>query len=290
MCLSLAPTILPAHATDPQSLGLKVSPGALLIQNVFLGKLYDVYKESGIRLTIHNQSDTARTYVLSAHLPSDIGAQRWLEGYSEIPDLSWFWFDQQEITIKADGVGYVKMYFEIPKEERYYNQNWVLALGIKGKPEAGPTILLAAYPKIQIETESKEAVRARPDGPIGLEPSVIVIKNLPLGTKGQATLRLYNNDVDTRRYRLASKTFPLQTGELSPIPLSPGYEWIPEPKWIAPNSGRVRVGPKERAAVSLSIKIPKDQDHRGRKWESIVFVESEDGRTRFARVQIETEQ
>lgn len=287
--VALTPTASLLYAASPQAVGLKVEPGALFIQNVFLGKLYDVYKESGLRLTVHNESSRTRTYILSTHLPSDVGAKGWLQGYSELPDVTWFWFDRQEIKIGPNGVGYANMFFEIPKQERYYNQHWVLALGIRGKAEAGPSILLATYPKIQLETESKDGVRVRPEGPFGLEPSILVIKKLRSASQNQATLSLYNNHVESRRYRLTSKTFPSLKGEPPPIPPSPGYQRIPNLGWIVPNSSRVRLGPRERVSVPLTITIPNDQVHRGKRWESILFVESEDGRTRFARVRIETE-
>ena len=96
ICLALAGMDSQADASESQGVGLRVTPAALFVQNVFLGKLYDVYEESGIRLTIHNLSDRERTYLLSTHIPSDVGVRRWLQGYAEVPDLSWFWFDQQE--------------------------------------------------------------------------------------------------------------------------------------------------------------------------------------------------
>lgn len=287
--LALVLWVAQVEAAAPQAAGLKVEPGALFIQNVFLGKLYDVYKESGLKLTVHNQSDKTRTYILSTHLPSDVDAKRWLQGYTELPDLSWFWFDRHEIAISANGVGSVNMFFEIPKEERYYNQHWVLALGVRGKAEGGPSILLAAYPKIQMETESRGTVRARADEPFGFEPSVLNIKKLRSDSQNQATVSLYNNHNLSRRYRLASKTFPSLKGELPPISPSPGYEWVPDPRWVVPKASRLSVSPMGKISVPLTVTIPNNLSYRGRKWESILFVEAEDGGTRFARVQIETE-
>jgi len=284
--LALGGIVFQAIASEAQGKGLQVTPGALFVQSVFLGKLYDVYEASGIQLTIQNDSEREQTYVLSTQRPSEVGISGWVHGYAELPDPRWFWFDREEVVVAAHGEGRVNMFFEIPQEERYYNQHWVFALGIRG---AGTGIQLALYPKIQIETISKETVTARPDGPLGLEPSVISIYSLPLGTPRQATLRLYNNTAETRRYRLTSKTFPAQAGQAPPISVSRGYAWIPEPGWISPTKDWVTVGPQERAAVPLRITIPKGPGHRGRNWESILFIESEDGRTRFARVQIQTE-
>ncbi len=121
------------------------------------------------------------------------------------------------------------------------------------------------------------------------QAELVSVKNLPLGTPRQAKLTLYNNDAEPRRYRLTSKTFPTSAGQVPPISLSQGYEWIPEPSWVSPARGPVTVGSQERAAVRLRITIPKEPGHRGRNWESILFIESDDGRTRFLRVRIQTE-
>ena len=286
--LALGGMVAQAVASESQGKGLGVTPGALLVQDVVLGKLYDVSAVSGIPLTIQNDSEQAQTYILSTHRPSELGLHGWLYGYAELPDPRWFWFDPQEVVAEPNSQGQARMYFKIPLEERYYNQHWVFALGIKGKSGTG-MVQLALYPRIQLETESKAAVSARPDGPLGLEPSVVRVENLPLGTPRQAKLTLYNNDAAPRRYRLTSKTFPTSAGQVPPISLSQGYEWIPEPSWVSPARGRVTVGSQERAAMSLGITIPKEPGHRGRNWESILFIESDDGRTRFLRVQIQTE-
>ena len=238
-------------------------------------------------MTIQNDTEFEQTYVLSTHRPSEVGGRGWLHGYSELPDPRWFWFDREEVVVAAHGEGRANMFFEIPQEERYYNQHWVFALGIRGK---GGGVQLGLHPRIQIDTVSKEAVTARPDGPLGLEPSVVSIDNLPLGTTRQATVRLYNNDAETRRYRLTSRTFPAQPEQVPPIYVSRGgYEWIPEPGWVSPLKDRLTVGPEGSATVSLSIEIPKNQDLRAKLWECILFIESDDGRSRFVRVQIQTE-
>ena len=78
MSLTLGGIVANAVASESQGKGLRVTPGALFVQNVVLGKKYDVYEASGIRWTIHNDSEREQTYVLSTHRPSEVGLRGWL--------------------------------------------------------------------------------------------------------------------------------------------------------------------------------------------------------------------
>jgi hypothetical protein len=53
-------------ASRAPAAGLKVGPAGFIIHNVTPGRVYDVYKETGVRLTIYNDGDTTRSYVLAA--------------------------------------------------------------------------------------------------------------------------------------------------------------------------------------------------------------------------------
>ena len=143
---------------------MKVEPASLLIQNVVLGEVYDLHKISGISLKIHNQEGRSHNYLLSSHKPSSVGNHKWSKGYAEIPDPDWFWFEKEEVRVEANSMEEVKMFFRIPREERYFNQHWVVTLEVKTKPEQGTLLGLAIYPQMQIETQVKDGLNERPDG------------------------------------------------------------------------------------------------------------------------------
>src|SRR3972149_1895593 len=96
--------------------GLTVEPGGLLLQKVPLGEVYDLSKESGITLKIHNRNDSKRTYRIFARKPSAAGSGQWTEGYQEIPDQGILSFDKSEVTIEPQGIGEVRLYLKIPQE------------------------------------------------------------------------------------------------------------------------------------------------------------------------------
>lgn len=277
----------PPKAPRP-SMGLRVEPGGLLVQYVPLGTTYDFYKNVGIPLTIYNRDVNPHTYLLSTDKPSTVAARKWLKGYLEIPDPAWFWFEKDEVKIEPNSKAEVKMYLNIPDEEKYYNQHWTVALGVKGKPEPGQMLALAVYPRIQIETLSRDALKERPDGIIGFTPSILSFPNLALGQRQKLKVRIYNNDTRRHKYRIRSMVFPLDsTKEL--IHTSPTYSWILNPKWIKPNRKWISIKPNKAKELTVEIRIPQQKEHYNRNWEAILFVEPKKARPGFVRIQIKTE-
>lgn len=268
--------------------GLSVKPGGLLIQHISLGEEYDLYEQSGIKLSIHNQDDRPHIFQLSTHKPSTVADGKWIKGYLEIPDPSWYWFEKGQIRIEANSIKEAKMYLRIPAEERYYNQHWVAALGVKGLSEPGQMIALSAYPKVYIETEVKEDVLERSSGLIGLEPSTVSLKEVALGMRKRAKVRISNNDNKVHRYKIMSMVFPADPRKRQ-ITISPGCEWIPQTGWIRPKERWVRVDPGEAKEIYFAVQISKEKAHYNKMYEGILFFEPQGGLAGFVRVQIQTE-
>ena len=117
-------------SVEPGSIGLSVEPGGLLIQHIEPGETYDLAQKPGIALKISNRDRSERTYHLSTHQPSGIGNRKWLEGYVEIPDPSWFWFESDEVSVGPHDDAHVKMYVKVPEGTQYANQHWVISIAV----------------------------------------------------------------------------------------------------------------------------------------------------------------
>ena len=143
-----------------QGASLKVSPAKFILHDVVPGKLYDIHKETGLRLTIYNDTDTVRTWSLSTHRPSERG--RWEKGYGEIPNPEWCWFENDEVAVPPNGKAYAHFYVKIPDDEKYLNQHWVCTLSVGSKPSTAG-IAVAVDVRARIETKSK----AQPAGATG---------------------------------------------------------------------------------------------------------------------------
>lgn len=132
--------------------GLKVQPGGLLIQNVPPGVEFDVSKSAGIMLEIFNNNDGEHVYTITSKTPSQAGFSVTV-GYLDIPDPSWFHYSKNEVRIPANGSASVRMLISIPNDERYIGKKWEVIIAVEGKSTGGETFALAAFPRIQIETQ-----------------------------------------------------------------------------------------------------------------------------------------
>jgi len=266
--------------------GLAVSPGGLLIQEIVPGKLYDLYEISKIGLTIYNKDNKPHTYVLSTHKPSEVGNRKWEKGYLEIPNPQWCWFDKKEIEVEANGKGFVRIYLQIPDEEKYYNQHWVVAIGVIGKTKIGLGVALGIYVRLQIETKSKADIKEKPDGIIAFKPSTVRFKDVSLDNTRESKVVIYNNDDEIHTYRITS-LFHIKGVERKNY-LTHLYEAIPDTRWISLSKSKVRINPGQFYTLFLKLRIPNDPEYYGRKWEDILLVQPDKGLPGFIRVQIET--
>lgn len=264
------------------SLGLSVMPATYLFSDLPLGERIELK----IPLKIKNMSDEPQTYILSTYRAEEL-KRKPVEGYQEIPHPDWVEFEENEIVVEPNQISSVKMYIKVPNEERYYNQHWQIDLGVTMKPRSGERLALAAYPRYFIETESRDDLVELPAGAIGLIPSNIILKDIPLGlTEKVAEVKIYNNDNITHSYQISSEVpFPDSKRK---IPLSFGYRWMPDSKWVVPNRSKLKINPGRSKIIFLGLNIPRKSESLGRRWEGLLFIRPDEGLPGFVRVQVTT--
>ncbi len=265
-----------------EAASLKVSPAQFMVQDVEPGKLYDIYAETGLRLTVFNEDDAARTWRLSTHRPSERG--RWEKGYAEIPDATWCWFGENEIALSPNSAGFGHVFLRIPDDEQYYNQHWIVTLNVAGQ-SGGLGLGLAVDIRMQIETKSKNDLTSPPHGPLALEPAALLFEDVQPGIPHRASVRLHNNDSVSRTYAIGSlfldKKHEAKTYLTQSYQLLPSHEWLKHDTSLAVEPGSAR-------SLELTLKIPEEAAHFGRKWEDCILVQPDEGRAGFVRVRIET--
>ncbi len=259
--------------------GLTVEPGGLLLQNVPLGKVYDLHKETGMYIKVCNSLDRSVTYRISVQRPSEGGSGRWMVGYQEIPDPDFLSFDRNEVAIEPEGVGEVNLSLTLPDEPRYYNQHWAVTVAIEGQPAPGEAFALAAYLPFEIETESRMANGVRPWGKIGVEPSSLTLK-----TAENGKVKIYNNEGRGHKYKLRVG-IPADTSSVRQIGHTPRYRDVPDFNWIDMSHKEVAIKQNGVQEVSLTARLPYKPSATG-PWETFLWVESDSGEKAFVRVDI----
>ncbi len=267
---------------------LSARPGRYLFSGISVGKKYEL----PLPLRIENKSDKDRTYLLSTYKQPQKSGSKQVEGYSEILDPHWLFFERDEITIESDGINEVKMYSKVPDNDSYYNQHWAVGLGIEGKPEEGEAVNLAVYPQYFLETESKGDLSAKPYGPTGIKPSVVTLNDVPLGKiERTAQIEIFNNDhinndYSLLQYKITSEV-PAKDSDKR-ILVSPSYSWIPDPNWIIPEQKELTIDEGKSETLEVGLNIPQEDKNRGKKWEGLLMIRPDQGQPRFVRIQIST--
>ena len=263
-----------------EAASLKVSPARFIIHDVNPGALYDIYKETGLRITIFNDDDVARTWLLSVHRPSERG--QWERGYNEIPDARWCWFEQNEVTVAPKDKAYANLFLKVPEDEKYLNQHWIATLGVDGKPGPGG-IALAADIRVQIETKSLPDAKQRPDGLLGLAPSIVQFDNIAPGSVEKASVSLYNNDTKAHSYSV-TPLFDDKSIEQA-VYLTHSHSAVPDSGWLDfPRKIDIEAGGV--ATMDIEIKVPGNASLPGNKFESVLLIKPEEGPASFVRVRL----
>lgn len=174
------------------------------------------------------------------------------------------------------------MFIEIPGADAYYNQKWVIALGVTTQVKSGESIALAVYPRFLIETESREEIKGPPAGKTGIRPGVLHLS--PPFHEKKESIEIYNNDDIPHTYTIRSE-IPASgiQGQVLPIP---SYEWIPNPAWIVAEQDTVEVGPGEKQSVGLHLEITKSESLPLQRWEVLLFIRPDKGPSTFGRILI----
>lgn len=176
------------------------------------------------------------------------------------------------------------MFLSIPDDEQYCNQHWIVTLNVAGQ-SGGLGLGLAVDIRMQIETKSKNDLTSPPYGLLALEPAALMFEDFQPGIPQRASVRLHNNDSVSHTYAIGSlfldKKHEAKTYLTQSCQLLPSHEWIKHDTSIA-------VEPRSARSLELTVQIPEDAAHFGRKWEDCILVQPDEGLAGFLCVRIET--
>ena len=271
--------IASACGCPAEAVQLKVAPARFILHDIQPGLTYDMYKETGLRLTIFNDDNVSRSWNLTTHRPSERGD--WEKGYNEIPDASWCWFERDEVKVPANGVENVNFFLSIPEEERYFNQRWVVTLGVGGGDARGLSV--AVDIRAQLETAPKSDIKARPQGLLGIKPSVLEFEGMRLGEPRKAEVTLYNNNRQRHDYTVDSL---FRESEIdSTVYLKHSYKAVADPDWIQ-HERSIGIEPEGQVKIPIQACIPSDAACDGEKWEEILMIKSGEQYAGFLRIHL----
>lgn len=263
-----------------KSYALRVSPGAFCAQNVEVGQDTD----TGIDLTIDNETDEEREFSIRVVEPSKLTSES-LKGYSPLPDLSWLRLERTHLVVPAKGQGRTRLYINVPNEEKYFNQQWAVSCLVEYVGQKG-LFQEAIQTLYMFETRPKEDVTQRPDGRIGVAPSVVKVSAERLKAKEKFSFKVYNNTPEERVYSIKSFVPEVKPEKLA-INVTPGLVWAKRTSWVTPQVKKMKLPAGGVGEIKLNVKVPKSALEGEKGVESLIFIDSDRGERRFVRVQVE---
>lgn len=261
--------------------GIRVSPGAFCLQDAAVGKDLDL----DIDMVVTNKSDEEKTFVIRP-LPESEAKKKWIKGYTYIPDPNWLYFETNQLKIGPEQEAKIGMHLNVPDKAKYYNQHWIVYVEVTTKAEKGQMFKAAIAPNYMFETEANEDVKARPAGTLGLVPSTVKATVVVPGTEEKASFEIYNNENKKHTYFIYTY-IPHASRFRQDISSSPGYQWIEDEDWVKPVKKKITIKPNEVKKTNLDIFIPEGKEAEDTGWEGIVYIEPDEGKAGFVRVQIE---
>ena len=132
--------------SDVEAGGFGASPAEFIVSEVMPG-------ETAERIVhINNKEDSPQTFDISVETTPE-GSRR--EGRAEFPDNTWVTFDRESVTVDALSSEAVKVYIDIPKEQRWLEQDWETWIKITGASSGMFKTVL--YIRLLVSTDSEVA-------------------------------------------------------------------------------------------------------------------------------------
>jgi len=109
------------------SVNFTLKPEEIFLDNIELGKIYDVEKNTGLVLKITNPSKQKQTFKLQS-LTVDNSVATLTKEYQDAPDASYLEFSDSSFVLPPQGTKTIKMYLRFPEEKEYTGKKYMFVL------------------------------------------------------------------------------------------------------------------------------------------------------------------
>ena len=109
------------------SVNFTLKPEEVFLEDVELGTLYDVEKNTGLVLKINNLAEREQTFKLQSLSVSNSAATL-TEEYQDVPDASYLKFSESAFVLPPAGTKTIKMYLEFPPKKEYSGKKYMFVI------------------------------------------------------------------------------------------------------------------------------------------------------------------
>lgn len=267
-------------------IGIRATPATIVLENVPLGKTFDLEKEKGIVISIYNDSDIGYRYHIAAEKPSASDTRA--TGYFDFPEPAWCWFDRETITIEPRTEEKIRLYMRIPDSTQYYNRHWLVAITITpfemltSNYETGASIAVGAYLLYRVETMPRgDGGIKKNEDELFTVPSVVEFVDVESGKEYEKTVKIISPCNDKKV--MVTRLDPLSEVAKLTILTAPGFIRLNKAEWLSYDSIAVI---KDRIGyLKLKLVTPQNYNDQNYNFEELLLLKCEDKKA-FIRIRI----
>ena len=261
------------------AIGISVSPGTFVIQDVPIGEQYDISKRVGYTIRISGVSHQTK-FILTPRKPSEDGTIA--TGYYDFPNPEWFSLECDSVDVSPEKAGEVAIWVYLPDDPSLYNRHFLLGVDVSPTVETTRGMLaVGAYLLYRFETLPKADIVPRLQyDELAFVPSAVVFDSLKIGDNRSVNVRVHSGSEAKQTLKLYRLDPESDVAKLT-ILVTPGFQRAPEGLVFFPekinldeSGGKLFV----QAAISKEMSYPR--------LEEIIMVENSNGNKAFLRVRL----
>ncbi len=277
--LALALTAL-AYKNAQASIGMRTPFGEVAVKNLQIGLTYSLTKLINLPLRLINEGDKPIN-IESEVIPVPKGGLK--KGFERIPDSSWVKLAKHHFTVQPLHEAVSDVIISIPNDPKLLGRKfqvdiWSRSVGKHGMYQTGLESRLLLFinstPPTEKQLKEKFVNKKLSNLNFDLFPSAGVAKDVPLGKdfdlmkERHLSIKIVNPNDQKLNFQLRS----IANWEVE-LPLPPGVQDAPDPKWVRPAKEIISVAPNMIKETPLIVHIPDLPEYRGK---AFFFVISAD--------------
>ncbi|MBU1077401.1 MAG: hypothetical protein KKH98_08925 [Spirochaetes bacterium] len=287
--------ILWGNPSNSYSGGLKTSFAEVLLENLHIGKSYNIGKIANFPIEVFNTSPKRIQLTIKPVMPDKVKS-----GFEPIPDLGWITLSKTDFILDPDGSAKSDIIITIPDNKKYLGGKYevnILSSGSKlgrkgmfGFEAALRSRLLFTVYKDKIDDTG--VLDKQVNLNFDVLPLKSVVSNIITGVRTDLAekgviLSIRNNNTDSFEYEIES--LPIKD-TVSSIP--DDYIPCPDPQLLSFSDVNIKVGPKQTKYVKMYLDFPDKDDYRNKKYMFIVSMRVRNKSitgNRYIRVYVQTD-
>lgn len=270
--------------------GLKTYFGEVVVENLWIGQIYNLRDLINLPLEVVNTSDYPVDLEIELEYPSGRPLR---DGYEPIPNLDWIKLTKTYFTVAPGGSAITDVIVSIPDDEKYLGKKYQVNIWshmVPGKRAIAAGLLSRLLITIAPERKAGKVIPPEKRKKIisnidfYLTPPNIIVRGVKVGKKvdlekfiGQ-TLKIMNPNDKAFTYRLRVKRV-----KDSLAVLKRGFEDAPDPSFLTMDTTEVKADPLTIKEVKMFLDFPKEERYKGKNYMFVISVEVLGQEIKFSR-------